>query len=232
MDPGLPLALLGPLGCGIQTGAGSVLVALGVSAGSSIAIFGTGSVGLAAVMAASVAGAATIIAVDLQPSRLDLAARLGATHTINGSDDDICAQILAITGDGAQYCFDTTGVPAAISTAVGSLRQAHHQLTAQPLPRVLIEASQYPPHFDEMVQNIVRAWFGGARMIIQAAVDRRELPAGTPPDLIIDAIMGRVISLIVLSPGAQRAAIYARRDYHAASIADFVVQAVKGRPGG
>ncbi len=100
------------------------------------------------------------------------------------------------------------------------------------LPRVLIEASQYPPHFDEMVQNIVRARFGGARMIIQAAIDRSELPAGTPPDLIIDAIMGRVISLIVLSPGAQRAAIYARRDYHAASIADFVVQAVKGRPGG
>jgi len=98
------------------------------------------------------------------------------------------------------------------------------------LPRVLIEASQYPPHFDEMVQNVVRARFGGARMIIQAAVDRGELPGGTPPDLIIDAIMGRVISLIVLSPGAQRAAIYARRDYHAASIADFVVQAVKGRP--
>jgi AcrR family transcriptional regulator len=103
---------------------------------------------------------------------------------------------------------------------------------AMVLPRVLIEASQYPPHFDEMVQNIVRARFGGARMIIQAAVDRSELPAGTPPDLIIDAIMGRVISLIVLSPGAQRAAIYARRDYHAASIADFVVQAVRGQPGG
>ena len=100
------------------------------------------------------------------------------------------------------------------------------------LPRVLIEASQYPAHFDEMVQNIVRARFGGARMIIQAAVDRGELPAGTVPDLIIDAIMGRVISLIVLTPGAQRAAIYARRDYYAASIADFVVQAVKDLPGG
>jgi aryl-alcohol dehydrogenase len=122
VDPGLPLELLGPLGCGIQTGAASVLVALGVTAGSSIAVFGTGSVGLAAVMAASVAGAATIIAVDLQPSRLDLAAKLGATHTINGSDDDLSAQILAITGDGAQYCFDTTGIPAVISTAVGSLR--------------------------------------------------------------------------------------------------------------
>jgi AcrR family transcriptional regulator len=100
------------------------------------------------------------------------------------------------------------------------------------LPRVLIEASQYPAHFDEMVQNIVRARFGGARMIIKAAVDRGELPAGTVPDLIIDAIMGRVISLIVLTPGAQRAAIYARHDYYAASVADFVVQAVKDLAGG
>ncbi len=94
------------------------------------------------------------------------------------------------------------------------------------LPRVLIEASQYPAHFDEMVQNIVRARFGGARIIIQGAIDRGELPAGTPPDLIIDAIMGRVISLIVLTPGGQRAAINAGREHYAASIADFVLQAV------
>jgi aryl-alcohol dehydrogenase len=122
VDPGLPLDLLGPLGCGIQTGAGSVLIALGVTAGSSIAVFGTGGVGLSAVMAAAVAGAAQIIAVDLHQDRLDLAAKLGATHTISGTDGDISAQILAITGDGAQYCFDTTGVPAVISTAISSLR--------------------------------------------------------------------------------------------------------------
>jgi aryl-alcohol dehydrogenase len=122
VDPGLPLELLGPLGCGIQTGAGSVLISLRVTAGSSIAIFGAGGVGLAAVMAAAVAGAAAIIAIDLLPGRLDLAAKLGATHTISGTDDDIAAQILAITGDGAQYCFDTTGVPAVVTTAISSLR--------------------------------------------------------------------------------------------------------------
>jgi AcrR family transcriptional regulator len=94
------------------------------------------------------------------------------------------------------------------------------------LPRVLIEASQYPAHFDEMVQNIVRARFGGARAVIQAAVDRGELPAGTPPDLIIDAIMGRVISLTVLTSGAKRAAINSGRDRYAASITDFVLQAI------
>ncbi|HYS34735.1 MAG TPA: alcohol dehydrogenase catalytic domain-containing protein, partial [Pseudonocardiaceae bacterium] len=64
VDPALPLALLGPLGCGVQTGAASVFVALGVTAGTSIIVFGTGGVGLSAVMAAKVAGAATIVAVD------------------------------------------------------------------------------------------------------------------------------------------------------------------------
>ncbi len=41
------------------------------------------------------------------------------------------------------------------------------------LPRVLIEASQYPPRFDDMVQNIVRARFGTVRTVIQAAADHR-----------------------------------------------------------
>jgi AcrR family transcriptional regulator len=94
------------------------------------------------------------------------------------------------------------------------------------LPRVLIEAAQYPPEFDDMVQTIVRARFTGAWIVVQAAVERGELPEGTPPDLIIDAIMGRVISLIVLTPGARRAAVYADRDEHAASITDFVLRAL------
>jgi AcrR family transcriptional regulator len=94
------------------------------------------------------------------------------------------------------------------------------------LPRVLIEASQYPPHFDDMVQNIVRARFGTVQTVIQAAVGRGELPSGTPPNLIIDAIMGRVISLIVLTPGAERGSINDRRDHYAASITDFVLHAI------
>jgi AcrR family transcriptional regulator len=97
---------------------------------------------------------------------------------------------------------------------------------AMALPRVLIEAGQYPPHFDEMVQNIVQARFGTSQSVIQAALDRGELPPDTAPDLIVDAIMGRVLRLIVLTPGAQRAAIHAERDQHAAAIADYVLKAV------
>ncbi|WP_433475205.1 NAD(P)-dependent alcohol dehydrogenase [Spirillospora sp. CA-142024] len=119
----VPLDVLGPLGCGVQTGAASVLISLGVRAGDGIAVFGTGAVGLAAVMAARVAGATTIVAVDLHESRLDLARELGATHVVNGADDDIAGQIRALSGgEGVQYSLDTTAVPEVVSTAVASLR--------------------------------------------------------------------------------------------------------------
>src|SRR5438309_488089 len=85
VDRTAPLELLGPLGCGIQTGAGAVLNSLHPDAGSSIVVFGVGSVGLAAVMAAHVAGCTTIVAVDLKPSRLEAAKRVGATHVIDPS---------------------------------------------------------------------------------------------------------------------------------------------------
>ncbi len=122
VDRALPLEILGPLGCGIQTGAGSVLIAMGVRAGSSIAVYGAGAVGLAAIMAARVAGATTIVAVDLHPSRLALARELGATHTIDGKAGDVAQQILALAAGGLDYTFDTTGVPSVIVGAIMALR--------------------------------------------------------------------------------------------------------------
>src|SRR3989440_1204429 len=124
VDRSLPLELLGPLGCGIQTGAGAVLVALGVEAGTKVVVFGCGGVGLAAVMAAVVAGATTIVAVDLNQGRLELARELGATHTVDGAREDLLAELQRVTGGGAHYTVDTTGVPAVIQTAVHALRVA------------------------------------------------------------------------------------------------------------
>src|SRR5256714_11003577 len=121
VDRSLPLELLGPLGCGIQTGAGSVLLALGVGAGASIAIFGAGAVGLSGVMAARVAGATTIVAVDLHESRRELARELGASHGVDGRASDVAQQILSLTG-GVDYAFDTTGIPSGITAPVSALR--------------------------------------------------------------------------------------------------------------
>ncbi|HZC10211.1 MAG TPA: NAD(P)-dependent alcohol dehydrogenase [Mycobacterium sp.] len=117
----LPLATAGPLGCGVQTGAGAVLVGMRVEAGTSIAIFGAGAVGLSAVMAARVAGAARIIAVDLHESRRLLALELGATEVHDGADPELVERIAGDTG-GVHYAFDTTGNPSVIRTALRVLR--------------------------------------------------------------------------------------------------------------
>jgi aryl-alcohol dehydrogenase len=117
----IPLEVLGPLGCGIQTGAGAVLNALEVGAGASIAVFGVGGVGLSAVMAARAAGATTIIAIDVLPSRLELALELGATHSINGATVDAVDAIRKITGFGADFSLDTSGRPSVLRQAIDTL---------------------------------------------------------------------------------------------------------------
>jgi aryl-alcohol dehydrogenase len=109
IDSGYDLARLGPLGCGVQTGAGAVMNTLKVEAGSSFVVSGAGALGLSAVMAAKVVGAGTIIAVDRHANRLELATRFGATHAISGTPEEITAQIQSITGGGSDYAFDTTG---------------------------------------------------------------------------------------------------------------------------
>lgn len=105
----LPLEIMAPLGCGIQTGAGTVMNMLNVRRGESIAIFGTGAVGLAAIMAARVVGAHPIIGVDIKPSRLKLALELGATHIINSRIADAGAVISKIIKSGVDYVLEITG---------------------------------------------------------------------------------------------------------------------------
>ena len=116
-----PLELLGPLGCGVQTGAGGVLNTLRPEAGTSIAVFGTGAVGMSAIMAAAIAGCTIIIGIDVEASRLELAQELGATHTINGAETDAVEEIGGITGGGTNYSLETTAVPAVFRQAVDCL---------------------------------------------------------------------------------------------------------------
>ncbi|WP_203333581.1 NAD(P)-dependent alcohol dehydrogenase [Planococcus beigongshangi] len=122
VDPEVDLSLLGPLGCGIQTGAGTVLNRFKPEFGSSIAVYGSGAVGLSAVMAAKIAGCLNIIAVDIHDSRLELAKELGATHTLNGKNVDVVAEIKKITKGGTHYAVETTGVPPVVKQAIHALR--------------------------------------------------------------------------------------------------------------
>lgn len=109
VDKDLDLAKLGPLGCGIQTGAGAIMNSLGVEAGASVVVGGAGALGLAAIMACKIVGAGTVIAIDRHESRLELAREYGATHVVSGDPAEIAAQIVEITARGADYGFETTG---------------------------------------------------------------------------------------------------------------------------
>ena len=94
----LDITYLGPLGCGVQTGAGTVLNVLKPKPTEHVAVWGLGGVGISALLATKSLGVKTIIAVDIIQSRLDLALELGATYAIHGMDKDIPEQIAKITG--------------------------------------------------------------------------------------------------------------------------------------
>ncbi|OOP73865.1 NAD(P)-dependent alcohol dehydrogenase [Clostridium beijerinckii] len=123
IDDDIELELAGPLGCGIQTGAGAVLNRLKPSFGSTIAVFGCGTVGMSAIMAAKIAGCSKIIAVGGNPTSLELAKELGATHTINRKEtNDIVSEIKKLTNGGCNYAIDTTGVGDFVRKALASVR--------------------------------------------------------------------------------------------------------------
>ncbi|MEV8599527.1 NAD(P)-dependent alcohol dehydrogenase [Streptomyces griseoviridis] len=120
VDPALPLALLGPLGCGFLTGAGAVLNSFRVGPGDTLLVLGAGAVGLAAVMAATAAGAVTV-AVDRHPERLALAERFGALP-LPATASGLPERVARLTDGGARYALDTTASAPLINDALRSLR--------------------------------------------------------------------------------------------------------------
>jgi aryl-alcohol dehydrogenase len=114
--------MLGPMGCGFQTGAGAILNVLKPQMGDSVVVFGSGAVGMAAIMAAAAVGATTIIAVDRVAERLDQAKEVGATYGILADGSvDVVARIRELTGGGANVILDTTAVPTVMRQAVDAL---------------------------------------------------------------------------------------------------------------
>ena len=115
-----PLKFLGPLGCGLMTGAGAVLNVLKPHADSTFAIFGSGALGFAALFAAQLMGCQRIVAVDRVKSRLDLARELGATDVVDTSQADLDKALTEIGG--CDLALDTTGVPKVIEAAIRGLK--------------------------------------------------------------------------------------------------------------
>ena len=208
-----PIALLGPLGCGIQTGAGAVMNAFRLQPGASIAIFGVGSVGLSAVMAAHLMGGGTIIAIDVQPARLELAQELGATHAINASEDDPIEAIRRIVKGGTDFSLDTSGHPEVFRQAASCIRvagecgliggmapgqdiaiEANHLLMGRKV-RGIIQGDSQPDFFiPRLIQLYLQGCFPFDKIITS-------YPFENINTAIADMREGRVIKPVVIAQG-------------------------------
>jgi S-(hydroxymethyl)mycothiol dehydrogenase len=112
VDPSADPAVVGLLGCGVMAGIGAAINTGGVTRGKTVAVIGCGGVGAAAVAGSALAGARTIIAVDIDDRKLAWAKGLGATHTVNGKEQDPVEAVRALTGGfGADVVIEAVGRP-------------------------------------------------------------------------------------------------------------------------
>src|SRR5213080_1492530 len=98
VNPAIPAATAGLLGCGVMAGLGAAINTGGVTRGDSVAVIGCGGVGNAAIAGAALAGATTIIGIDVDPGKLGWAADFGATHTVNARESDVVDAVRSHTG--------------------------------------------------------------------------------------------------------------------------------------
>lgn len=119
------LAIYAPMGCGYQTGAGTILNIMRPRPDQTVAVFGAGSVGFAAIMAAVAIPVKQVIAIDLVERKLALAKELGATDVINTSElqqGRVVDEIKRLTGgSGVDFVIDTTGAPSVVEKMLDCL---------------------------------------------------------------------------------------------------------------
>lgn len=108
------LALVEPLAVGFHA------VSRGrVTKSDTVLVFGCGMVGLGAISAAGLHRGATVIAVDVDDTKLAVARKAGATHTINSAKENLAERVAALTnGDGPDVAIEAVGLPATFQAAV------------------------------------------------------------------------------------------------------------------
>ncbi|MCC7355136.1 MAG: zinc-dependent alcohol dehydrogenase family protein [Anaerolineae bacterium] len=186
-----PLAKASLVGCAILTGIGAVVNTARVEAGMAVAVWGLGGVGLSAIMGTRLVGAYPIIAVDVLESKMDLARRLGASHTVNASKDDPVKAVRDLTGGGASYTFDAVGSERALLQAYEACRRGGTTVTiGLPAPTRMFTVPAV--HIVNEERTIKGSYMG-------SAVPRRDIPrflalyqAGLLP---LDLLVTRTITL-------------------------------------
>lgn len=160
----VPVAVAAITGCAVVTGLGAVVNVAGQVAGRPLLVIGAGGVGLSAVMGAALVGAGPVVVVDVAADKLELARRLGATHTVDASGLDAAGVVEAVqdlTGGGAEVALDAVGSPQTLRQAFTALRPGG---TAIAVGLASVDATASIP-INELVQqqkHLVGSLYGSA----------------------------------------------------------------------
>jgi len=122
LPEGMSMRLAALVGCAVPTGAGVVFNTAQPRPGQSVVVFGVGGIGSCAIAAAALSGCTPVIGVDVNPDKLTLATKLGATHTINSRATDAVQEILKVCKGGADFAIEATGLPPVMRQALACVR--------------------------------------------------------------------------------------------------------------
>jgi alcohol dehydrogenase len=199
IDPEIPLEIAAVFGCAVQTGVGAVINTACVKPGSTVAVFGAGGIGLSAIMGARLSGAFPIISVDILENKLELARKVGATHTVNAKNSEPIQAIKDLTHGGADYAFDATGSEQAFIQAYKATSKCG----------TTIGIGMYPPdrQFSVPALNLVVEERTVKGSYMGSCIPARDLPrllslykAGMLP---VDMLISRTISLDDINSGME-----------------------------
>ncbi len=199
IDPSIPLDKAALFGCAVMTGVGAVVNTARAEPGFSAVVFGLGGVGLSAVMGAHLAGCYPIVAVDTVEAKLELARRLGASHTVRADRDDAASWVKELTGGGAHYAFEAVGSARVLAQAYEATRRGGTTVSVG------------LPHPGQQLQIQAVSLVGEERTLkgsyMGSAVPRRDVPrflalwqAGRLP---VDALVSGSLPLERINAGFQ-----------------------------
>lgn len=123
IDDDVPFEIASLIGCGVTTGVGAAINTAKVTPGSTCVVFGCGGVGISVIQGCRIAGASAIVAVDLNPDKLEMAKKFGATH--GATPDQLDAVKAAVTGaaGGFDYAFEAIGLPLTMRASYNAARR-------------------------------------------------------------------------------------------------------------
>ncbi|HEY2811995.1 MAG TPA: Zn-dependent alcohol dehydrogenase [Acidimicrobiales bacterium] len=193
IPPEIPFDIAALIGCGVLTGVGAALNTADIAEGDTVAVLGCGGVGLNVIQGAKIAGANEIIAIDMLPTKLDMAKDFGATTLVNASEGDPVSKVMDMTARrGVDVAFEVIGLkPTIEQTIMMTRRGGQAVLVGVPRMEVMLEL---PAFFGVvlMAKTIKGCWYGSSN--VQRDVPRL-LEYYTSGRLKLDELISRRIAV-------------------------------------